>query len=484
MGTFTLPDGTSAFGVLRIAGEDSMLNLKSDHLLSDIQAGSSLLGVTFDRQRITCIDCLTQGTGQGRRRSEAIHYSAEIFPHFVTVGSQHLEPDTPTIKGIHFNVDDLPTLFFDFDAFGHVIDADSVIDAVLEGARRNRPIERGTMPIVAYFTGKVTIVKIDTVIGTVSVNHRPSFDSGGPSGVFIKNQMVVSIETETPMKFMDAIERMLTLGRFFSIAAGRKQGISNIHLTISGSDDEKIPQHLEVYWSHRWESVVHKGMPNRPHPGDVPLSPIGRADEFVQVIRDWLAREKTWRVPRIRYLNCLSKGSKYEVNRLVAAANMFDILPDDPTQAFGNLSQELAGAKDACISLLRAQPSGPDRDSALSALGRMGKPSLTKKINHRADIVLRQFGSSLSDLPVVVNTAVKCRNYFVHGSSDFDYLKVEHLTPFLTDALEFIFAASDLIDAGWNASNWSTQHHSNGHSFARFMSSYALSVAYLKRALS
>jgi len=41
------------------------------------------------------------------------------------------------------------------------------------------------------------------------------------------------------------------------------------------------------------------------------------------------------------------------------------------------------------------------------------------------------------------------------------------LVPFLTDALELVFVASDFIDAGWEPRRWNSEAHGWGHSFAR-----------------
>ena len=46
-------------------------------------------------------------------------------------------------------------------------------------------------------------------------------------------------------------------------------------------------------------------------------------------------------------------------------------------------------------------------------------------------------------------------NYFVHGSkSKKEYWKSGDLIVFFTKALEFIFAASDLVEAGWDINAW------------------------------
>ena len=77
-----------------------------------------------------------------------------------------------------------------------------------------------------------------------------------------------------------------------------------------------------------------------------------------------------------------------------------------------------------------------------------------------------------------------CQNYFVHGSSDeFNFSAVEPLVSFLTDSLEFVFAALDLFEAGWDAARWNREPHSTGQTFARFRAAYDTGLAQLKRAM-
>jgi hypothetical protein len=179
----------------------------------------------------------------------------------------------------------------------------------------------------------------------------------------------------------------------------------------------------------------------------------------------------------------MRRANKYGPDRLVAAANMFDILPSDAVPLAAGLPDDLAATRDACAEMFRGHPPGIDRDSALSALGRLGQPSLPKKVAHRASIVESRLGGRFPDLRFVASVAVKCRNFYVHGNSgDIDFREVEPLVPFLTDALEFIFAASDFIQGGWDAQRWNAESHGWGHSFARFRSEYDGALAELRRA--
>lgn len=216
---------------------------------------------------------------------------------------------------------------------------------------------------------------------------------------------------------------------------------------------------------------------------DIPLNALDNPDEFRNIIFNWIARETEWKLARIRNHECVNKLNSYNVDRLVSAANMFDILPLEVTPNRIELSLEVSEAKKRCREIFKSLPASPERDSILGALGRLGKPSLTAKILTRTEIIKKELGEYLPELDLIVKTAVKTRNYFVHGSDNFDYKRIESSVPFMTDTLEFIFSASDFIDAGWNAKAWYSLPHSDGHSFARFRWSYQAELSRLKENL-
>jgi len=480
LGTYTLPEGESVIGELRLKGSATSLKLHSNEFLTRVEEGSNVKGIAYTGEHLTLVDCGSPGTGQTSFNDAPTRYHADVFPHYVAVGRCHLEPTQRCVTAIHFTTTDLTTLFYDFDAFSHVIDAKPIIDVVLQERREMRPVETGEWPQVFYFTGKECIAEVRTAIGKVSVHHRPRYSTGGPTGVFIKNRIVVSVEPEQPATFHDSLDWMYEVACFLSMAAGRAQGVDHIHVTTTEVIDN-IPQLLTIYPSYRWKAA-DKAEHHRPHPGDVPLDPIRHRAEFDAVLTNWIGRHNGWRAARSRYLECMRKANKYGPERLVAAANMFDILPAAAAPLTVELPEDLAATRNACAVLFRKHPSGVDRNSALSALGRLGQPSLPKKVAQRVSIVESNLGSRFSELQFVANVAVKCRNFFVHGSSsDIDYPKLEALLPFLTDALEFVFAASDFIEAGWDGQRWNSEAGGWGHSFARFRSEYDIGLAELRR---
>ncbi|MFI8747218.1 HEPN domain-containing protein [Pseudomonas sp. NPDC077186] len=482
LGTYQVSGDKSLVGELELNAEGTVLRVHADER-PEVENVAHVKGIAYTGDYITLIDCLSQGVRWHQSKDGSFRHHADLLPHYVAIGSYHLDPEVPCIKAIHFTATDLHDLFYDFDAFGHVTDASPIIDSVLAERRRMRPVKAGDHPQVFYYTGKDCLIEVPTSIGKISVHHRPSYSLGGPDGVYIKNRMVVSIEPSEPATFSETVQRMYDISCFLSIIAGRAQGIKHIQLETTQSN-EGIPHMLSVFPSFPWKTGG-KGTYYKPHPADVPLDPIRAPEEFRSVLANWIERHASWHTSRWRCLGCLRKANDYDFDRLVAAANMFDILPAEAVPAKNQLSPELAEAKLLCKAILKKLPKGVERDSVLGALGRMGQPSLPKKVVHRATFVERQLGTKFPDLAFVVGIAVKLRNYFVHGSLDgLEYEKLEPFLPFLTDALEFVFAASDLIEAGWNAQEWSTKSLGSGHSFTRFLAGYDYLIGELRVAVT
>lgn len=482
--TFHLPENHEAFGELHLKGQNSRLRLSSNSRLPFFKDEFHLNGTTLDGYKVSCIDCIATSQGSNTWVKESVStYHARIFPHYVTVGREHLDPSTPVVRSIHFTVTDIESLFYDFDAFGHVLGAAPLMDQLLADRRAVRPVEVGEYPEIAYFTGKMTVIRVATKIGEVTVGHRPSFSNGGPGGACIKNRMMISLEPPSPTTFNSALAGVMTLARFLSVIAGREQAIKRISIATTTADEDWGP--MRVHWSHAPRVSRTNTAYLTPHPGDVPLDPITRPAELSNVLQNWLAREDGWRMARARYLTGIGKGTSYDADRLVRAANMFDILPLDGGLKPSTLPEALAAARTQCLSLLKDQPPCQDRDSAISAISRMGKPSLPKKVQHHTALVVARLGSRFAEIPTAIKVAVSCRNYFVHGGSDdFDFRPFESFMPFLTDALEFIFCASDLIEAGWDAERLGKEPYGRGHNFTRFLDKYRAAMPELLQTLA
>lgn len=481
-GRFTISPGTEVYGELTLAGAKTSLYLHDKEFFNTHAIpGQCVKGVLHDLTKVSLIQCITtSGTGSGSRGDERYHF-ANIFPHFVAYGDHHINPDEKTITEVHFVVDDATTLFYDFDAFGILIDAKPFIEQIAHANALPREIKTGPDPQILYFTGKREIFAADTVLGRISAVHSPSHNLGGPNGVYLKNTIFIKIAFKEALTFDDATFHTLRLLRYLGMLAGRPQNLLRFGLRI-GSDPES-PVFLRVYWS-----LPPKRDPsheeNRPHPAEVLLDAARQPEQFARVLASWLERQQAWHDARLQFSNSFAEQQRYSIDRLIGSANMFDILPSSAVPADVPLADELKVAKEAGCKLFENLPPSPERDSVLSALGRLGKASLKRKIRHRAQRLIDAVGNRFPELVVVTDEAVNCRNYYVHGGKRrFDYSANFNAVNFFTDTLEFVFATSDLIEAGWDVKAWSEIPTSMSHPFGSYRVNYSLSLQNLKALL-
>jgi hypothetical protein len=163
---------------------------------------------------------------------------------------------------------------------------------------------------------------------------------------------------------------------------------------------------------------------------------------------------------------------------------MFDIMPRSAYSETVTLDSDLETARDESRKAFKELPNSPERDSVLSALGRIGTLTLKRKIRARADMITDIVGDKFPELDVIVDQAVNCRNHYVHGSEPkFDYEKHIDQVHFFTDTLEFVFAASDLLEAGWDISAWIKRGSTQSHPFGEYRVNYALRLRELKKLL-
>jgi hypothetical protein len=481
-GRFTTSPGKEISGDLTLAGSKTSLYLH-DNEFFDTHAipNRCITGVLHDRAKVSLIDCITtSGTGSGSRGDDRYHF-ANLFPHFVVYGDHHITPDQKTITEIDFVIDDATTLFYDFDAFGSVIDARPYIEQIAHANGLDREIKTGPDPQILYFTGKREIFVADTVWGKVSASHSPSHTLGGPSGVRLENTIFVTVALENAITFRDAVLRTGTLLSYFGMLVGRPQNLVKLGLLIASSPEK--PVFLRVYWSMppRRERLHEE---ENPHPADVLLDAVRQPETFSNVLANWLERHRAWHEARSRFFESFADQHYYSIDRLIGAANMFDILPNSAVPPDVELSEELKAAKEAGRKSFRALPQSLERDSVLGAMGRMGKSGLKHKIRHRAGWLIGASGKHFPELVTVCDEAVNCRNYYVHGNDPrFDYSANPAARVFFTDTLEFMFAASDLIEAGWDVETWSRRGSSMSNQFARYHINYALGLNELKALL-
>lgn len=408
-------------GELSFAGSDTRVHLTHSEFFYPDPDDGCLLGELSGMDKVSLFGCIRlEGLGQNWTEAGQ-QYFDKLDPHYVIHGSRWLRPADRLVHAIEVVVSDAPSIFNDHDTFSLAVAGRRQMSALLRSHSKaiGRNVELGPAPMVAFFRGETRIVEVETVLGLVSAHHGPSGNFGGPNGIHIKNQIQTTIGFETPLAFAEAIERLLVLLRFLELMAGRRQDILRLRIKV-GEDQRKTTQ-LGVYW------CLPPGREARRKAGaldwhDLPIDAVRDPEGFAKVLAGWLAEDLPRRAARSEFSDVIAQERRYSTVRLISAANVFDLLPSDAVCGDAALSPELIHARDEAQAAFRALPVSPERDSVLSALGRIGKPVLKRKIRHRAAIVTQALPRPLPHLEAVLDLAVEGRNVFVHGSaSEIDF---------------------------------------------------------------
>jgi hypothetical protein len=480
-GSFRLTSGREVFGTLCVHGEHTTISLfDDDEFNRDPESYSYIRGELHDGRFVTLIQCILKRIETRSISSDKRKHSATIFPHFVALGSSHVSPSEPCISQVHFVMRDASAVFYDFDAFSTIINPTPFIPLLKNDKAMLRQVDIGENPIIAYFTGKFDVAVVETALGEVRTHHRPIETIGGPRGVRIDNEVMVTLTPPNPLTFEEGINRLSILSRFFELVLGREQPLTHLSVSLCNSNERSLP--IEIYRSMAPDprGAVDFDESRSPGPRDVLVTTVEGTEQYSTILRNYLALDQDRHDSRGRLQRALNTGRHYTIDRLIAAANIFDILPNSVYPAKVSLSEGLATAKAKARKLFKALPDSIERSSILGAIGRIGELSLKHKIRHR--VTSAKLDKLFPQLVDVLEEAVNCRNHYVHGTQGrIDYSSNFDLVPFFTDSLEFSFAASDLIDSGWDISSWKNNLPQYSHPFGAFIINYRKQIKHFNK---
>ena len=466
-GSFDL-HGLRVFGELRLSAAQSRLRLRIEDKPARLDAPSVVYGQLHDFSFVSCIDCVGGSTPDTRSDSQGHHsYSWDLFPHFALIGDRHFNPAIDKIIGVWFSVSDASLIFDDFDSYGVLYESPMSISELIPKSVGDRQVPHGPAPKLAYFAGRSNVLDVAVSEGRIEVRHWPIYEMSSSEGIRLGSNLKLGIRFSTPKDISSCLSAVSKLTQFLSLVAGRSQGVSNVQVQTNGATEKVRP--LLLHWSFAPSEVKTVEDQDKPSFWDMPLDAIRRPDEFASSLSSWWEASLDQGLARARLHSCRARGMHFDVDRLVAAANMFDLRV---TSVETEIPAELAQVCKESVMALMKLPKTDDRDSAIMALKRVGAPSLRKKVFARATVVKLRF--VLDDLDEVLRLAIQSRNYFVHGGGDkFNYAAVEPYTAFLTESLEFVFAAAELIECGWDGAAWKRKPHTASHWFSRYLSGYS-----------
>ena len=473
-GIFSLSSTGEVNGTLSLNGDKSILHIWTNSLV-DLEFGNLELitGTLDNQQKVSLIDCIHVGGnkiyGKG---GYSQHY--RLFPHYVVIGHRHFSKFDKGISKISLIIDDAEILFDDRISFGSmIIPSDRINEIAHLDLFGEIPFE-GDNSILAYWTGKTEIFESNTKIGRIYARHQPGFGTGGPGGVYIKNKISVMVEFSKPASVSDLSVEIPNLLNFFQVIIGRAQNLLSIKIIET---DTAYPESSSIHFSMR-PNYPRESDGWKPSSQDILIDAASKSREFSNVLREWLNRDKGWRAARTRFAVGWNSQKTYNVDRIVRAANMFDLLPYEELQKNSHLDQHLKEAVEASIFALKRLPHSKKRNEILGYLGRVNVSSLKEKVRSRALVVSDRIAGAVPNIESIVDAAVDLRNIYVHGppSGSGGRKKLHHLEismSFLTDTLEFVFCASDLIECGWNIESWNSKPKALSHPFSEYLYSYS-----------
>lgn len=488
------PRDSAHAGHLSIAGADTLLNLASkERWNASLGEYRDIHGTLADGRKASLLECIGAGNIDHRWGEDA-RYESNFFPHYVVLGEQFVASSDASIRALHYHFENVDCLVHGHGTFQALSPKPDEVRRILEAEHlRGEKIAKehgwniqpfdpqiGEHPHLLYYSGVWEFVRFETEIATVTMNNRTTHGPGSSKGIGIENEISVSLVFSEPNTVHAAINSLMTLHSLYELSLGRRQRYLWIELELvePGFDPEgRQLDNLELFWSYCNERV--EGETEKTHIGDVLISPDMQPEEFAVVASGWVNSAPTMSASRARFGTAFH--STYSVDRIVGAANMFDLLPEERAPKRKEADIETKAAVEQGKRIFKALPDSFAKQSVLSALGRVGTASLRDKVLHRAEILSAANGNLFPDIYVPCSQAVLCRNHYVHGSDpEFDYREEFGAFAFLTNTLEFVFATSDLIDLGWDFEKWRAKGLGSSHDFGMYVYNYAENLARLK----
>ena len=481
---FNTEKGRRVAGQLKLKRSDlfgsNVVSITDGEFFS-IADGDSMHGVSEDG-KVSLLDCVRGGMLSSTSRDDSTIYHGDVSFRYALFGKQHVSIDEKCIRGIEFTLEGAESSVFvhdKYERFGYLHDPDEEILDVIE---RKRPeYQKGNFvkgkAMVSYFTGDWDFLpRFDTVLGTVHVGRSMQVDLFGQS-MEDTPRITVDFDDE-PTTLEGAWGKMREIRQFFAWMMGYAPGWKDVRVFTTRLDEGGFRADadggLEVFGPNEWKEV-----PEGTRQCGTLIDASRHPDHFMEVMTKWLERNSNARrkSANARFFGCMQGTSDRVIeDGIVSAANTFDLLPDEDKpevqQLPDDVRQVLEDAKNKVGKLLS---SGALREDVLNALGRIRENRRLRDIvEHRSQVVLAHFGAdTLQQMEDVIRLAVKCRNYYTHGSGDQDadnvnYTDVE-VVFFLMESLEFIYGASELLLCGWDSGKSAGDER---HPFGYYVESY------------
>jgi len=478
--------GADHAGQLVIDGRRSSLEIYGEEFLHiPDQEMKRVIGVARDGQSITCVNCVgVEVAGSTNYYGNRRHFLS-LFPNRVLIGPRHLDPREKEIVKLTFCFTKANMLFYDWGTFGHIIyehplsygQKREILQYVRKSPRRRR---RGGRLDLYFHWDREPIIEVKTALGTITAHTDAGYQCTATDGLNLQGQVRVHVKFSSPQELDEVLRIQFIIMEFFEFVAQGRQNLTHIEVAHKDGDQEAP---LLLFLSHDQNDEV-----DSLEPTDALVNGGIHSEEFERMLKAWLETHDSRSGARRRFVDGFRSGGSYSADRLVGAANAFDLLPAGDFGSARTPSPDV----EALISAIKtdidkAATSSKDiaeyRERLRNALGSARRSGLRSKILACYADLPADLKKRLPEMEWLVGHCVRARNFFVHGTEEkMTADQVYSHATFFTDTLEFIFAAYELKKCGWDVVRWL------GESFSRsrlkwYIRNYKHHLALLKETI-
>jgi hypothetical protein len=444
-----------------------------------------VIGIAKDGQSITCVNCVGAPIGGTATYYGKQRHFMSLFPNRVLFGPRHIHPEEKEISALTFSFTCANMLFYDWGTFGHIIyehplsfgQKHEILKYVKKSPKRRR---RGGHLDLYFHWDRGPIIEVKSAIGTVTASTATSTSMPSSSGISVHGQVRIHVQFESPQTLEELLRVQFIIMEFFELVAQSKQNVTQIEVTHKDAERESA---LRLYLSHGDDEDIEDLQPT-----DALVNGGMQSEEFERMLKAWLDTHDGRSAARRRFVDGFRTGRSYEADRLVGAANAFDLLP---ASDFGK-TITIPGDVETLVSGLEAEVEKAAKTSTAVAeykdrlrdtLGRVRSFNLRSKVLARYAELPPELKKRLPEMEELIAQSIRARNFFVHGTgAKMSAEAIYRHAPFFTDTLEFVFAASELQKCGWDIARWLKESFSTSR-LKWYMYDYARHLALVKGAL-
>jgi hypothetical protein len=331
LGYFEKSDGTKAFGKLKINGKHTRLSLFSSNPLIGKPEDSALIyGVLNDLTQVSLIDCIQQKVGTKHSRHSGADLTVEyqdVFPHCIALGQRRFNPKVEKIHRILLRTDQLSKILIDKDITGSAFSiSENVAGQIIRNHFASAQINVASIknPTIYYDSGldSISLVQTGKLRLSISIWRRAQKVSGflGP-----KLEPWLIVEPSEPLTLSEAKSALLKIMLFLDLVSNSQNKVKAIKIDVDRSDP--VNGMLDLVFSYRFLGSPKQRRRNA-FLDEMPINYSTENADFERVFVNWSRFHSERESSRLRIASSL-RSNLFSINRLIASANAFDLLPNN-----------------------------------------------------------------------------------------------------------------------------------------------------------